>query len=65
MKLATSSKSDHKLAVKIMRKDRVHSVQSLKRIHNEIAVLRKVDHENIVRFHDVILSTKFVYLFGE
>ncbi|GMH68900.1 hypothetical protein TrST_g3181 [Triparma strigata] len=64
VKLATSSKN-HKLAVKIMRKDRVHSVQALKRIHNEIAVLRKADHENIVKFHDVILSTKFVYLFVE
>ncbi|GMI06397.1 hypothetical protein TrLO_g3734 [Triparma laevis f. longispina] len=65
VKLATSSKSSRKLAVKIMRKDRVHSVQALKRIHNEIAVLRKADHENIVKFHDVILSTKYVYLFVE
>lgn len=65
VKLATSSKSSRTLAVKIMRKDRVHSVQALKRIHNEIAVLRKADHENIVKFHDVILSTKYVYLFGE
>mmetsp|Transcript_28657 Transcript_28657/g.57332 ORF Transcript_28657/g.57332 Transcript_28657/m.57332 type:complete len:736 (+) Transcript_28657:30-2237(+) len=65
VKLATCSKSSTQLAVKIMRKDRVHSVQALKRIQNELAVLRMVDHENIVTFHDVILSTKFVYLFVE
>jgi len=53
------------LAVKIMRKDKVHSVTDLKRVQNEIAVLRKVKHENIVTFIDVIFSPTNVYLFVE
>ena len=65
VKLARKRDSDKVLAVKIMRKDKVHSVRDLKRVQNEIAVLKKVRHPNIVGFVDVIFSPTHVYLFVE
>jgi serine/threonine protein kinase len=65
VKLARKRDSDKVLAVKIMRKDKVHSVKDLKRVQNEIAVLKKVRHPNIVAFVDVIFSPTYVYLFVE
>ena len=53
------------LVVKIMRKDKVHTVKALKRIQNEIAVLKKVSHDNIIFLHDIVFSPKHVYLFLE
>jgi len=40
--VSTNDKIEKKLAVKIMKKDKVHSVQSLKRVQNEIGVLKKI-----------------------
>mmetsp|Transcript_732 Transcript_732/g.1207 ORF Transcript_732/g.1207 Transcript_732/m.1207 type:complete len:961 (-) Transcript_732:44-2926(-) len=65
VKLAVKRDSEKTLAVKIMRKDRIHSVKGLKRVQNEIAVLKKVRHSNIVCFVDVIFSPNYVYLFVE
>ena len=57
-----SLSSSPPLAIKIMRKDKVNSVQNLKRINNEISVLRRVRHTNIIDFHDCIISPKMVYI---
>lgn len=65
VKIATKNDSDDQLAVKIMRKDKVQTMQGLKRVQNEIAVLKRICHQNIVKFVNVIFSSKHVYLFGE
>ena len=63
VKIATHPDFDQTFAVKIMHKDKVHSVNSLRRINNEISVLKRIRHTNVINFHDVIISPKMVYLF--
>ena len=62
VKDCTHPDSPKTFAVKIMHKDKIHNVNALLRINNEISVLKKVRHVNIIKFHDVIISSRLVYL---
>ncbi|GMI26466.1 hypothetical protein TeGR_g3509 [Tetraparma gracilis] len=61
--LATASGSNRVVAVKLIKKAQARSLQSLKRVQNEICVLQRVKHKNIVNLVDVIFTAKFVYMF--
>ncbi len=52
-------------AVKIINKKKVTTLSGLKRINNEVRVLKKLDHPNIVTFVDFIHSTKNLYIITE
>jgi serine/threonine protein kinase len=45
-----------------MKKEKFHKVRSLQRVHNEISVLTKISHPNIVELIEFINSPKNIYL---
>mmetsp|Transcript_10159 Transcript_10159/g.15406 ORF Transcript_10159/g.15406 Transcript_10159/m.15406 type:complete len:730 (-) Transcript_10159:246-2435(-) len=59
--LATHRVTGDERAVKVMNVDRVTSYY-LKKLHTEIAILREVDHPNIIKLQDVFFGRRSVYL---
>eukprot|EP00607_Mallomonas_marina_P004898 CAMPEP_0182437126 /NCGR_PEP_ID=MMETSP1167-20130531/84830_1 /TAXON_ID=2988 /ORGANISM="Mallomonas Sp, Strain CCMP3275" /LENGTH=722 /DNA_ID=CAMNT_0024629925 /DNA_START=292 /DNA_END=2457 /DNA_ORIENTATION=+ len=62
--LATHRMTTDERAVKVMNVDRVTSYY-LRKLHTEIAILRRLDHPNIIRLHDVFFGRRSVYLVTE
>lgn len=62
--LSTHRMTGDERAVKVMNVDRVTSYY-LRKLHTEIAILRRVDHPNIIRLHDVFFGRRSVYLVTE
>lgn len=48
------------VAVKIIRKEKVETQNRLTKIHREIAILRQLDHPNIVRLHEMVETTSTI-----
>lgn len=65
MKLAEHRETCEKVAIKILEKDRITSSNNLKRIRNEIEILRKLKHRNIAKIYQVLENTKFIYIVME
>ena len=65
VKLCTQMVSKKQLAVKVLRKSKVVTLCSLRRIQTEINVLRKLEHPNIVTLVNVIHSPKSIYVMTE
>ena len=61
----TQASTKMEFAVKIMRKNKILSVSSYKRIQKEVSTLRKVDHTNIMQLFHVINSPTCIYLITE
>ena len=59
--LATHRVTGDQRAVKVMNVDRITSYY-LRKLHTEIAILREVDHPNIVKLQDVFFGRRSVYL---
>jgi calcium-dependent protein kinase len=57
--LATHRATGDERAVKVMNVDRVTSYY-LRKLHTEIAVLRAIDHPNIVKLQDVFFGRRCV-----
>lgn len=55
--LATHRKSGLQRAVKILNFDRINSY-NIRKIHNEIAILKSIDHNKISQLHDVFFAKK-------
>ena len=64
VRIATSLRTGEKLAVKIVSKDD-KDTKDLRNLHREIAVMRSLDHENVVRLHDVFESRHHFYILME
>jgi serine/threonine protein kinase len=62
VKVATHKATRERFAVKIYEKFRL--MDSLKKtaVSREIAVMKKLNHPNIVKMHEVIETSKHVYL---
>jgi 5'-AMP-activated protein kinase catalytic alpha subunit len=50
-----------KIAIKILEKSRIKKDDDLMRIRREMAILKKVNHPNIIRLYDVIFLEKFKF----
>lgn len=48
------------VAVKIIRKEKLETQNRLTKIHREIAILRQLDHPNIVRLHEMVETTSTI-----
>lgn len=59
--LATHRITGDECAVKVMNVDKVTSYY-LRKLHTEIAILKSVDHPNIIKLHDVFFGKRSVYL---
>ena len=57
--------SDHELAVKIIKKDRFTTFTALKRISNEIKILRRLRSDFIVSVKDVVQTMDNLYIVTE
>lgn len=65
VKLCTNTTNRKEYAVKIINKRKMSTLSSLRRVCNELRVLRQVNHPNIIKFVDYIHSPNNVYLITE
>ena len=63
----TSIKGDDskKLATKKLERDQIEGTEALKYLTNEIKILHKLDHPNIVKFHSIKKTKKHFYIVME
>ena len=63
----TSVKGDDnkKLATKKLERDQIEGTEALKYLTNEIKILHKLDHPNIVKFHSIKKTRKHFYIVME
>ncbi|RUP46098.1 kinase-like domain-containing protein [Jimgerdemannia flammicorona] len=64
VRMALCKRTREQLAVKIMDKNRLHMSQmNGTDFAREVEILKKVNHPNIVRVHDVIETERYIYIF--
>lgn len=52
-------------AIKVIKKDRITSFQSLKRVSNEIEILQKLKSKNVVTVREVMQTSQWLYIVTE
>lgn len=65
VKMCTHSESGKCYAIKMIQKQKISTLYGLKRVRNEIWLLRQLHHPNIVTFVDYIHSPTCLYLMTE
>jgi serine/threonine protein kinase len=65
VKLCTDTITQRQFAAKIINKRKVTTLAGLQRVRNEVTILKKLNHPNIVTFVDFIHSPKNVYVITE
>eukprot|EP00762_Andalucia_godoyi_P003133 ANDGO_01079.mRNA.1 putative serine/threonine-protein kinase DDB_G0277165 len=66
VKLGTHGETGQKVAIKILRKDMLTRNPLLRRkVEREIAVMKLMDHPNVLLLYDVLQSTRYLYLILE
>ena len=54
---------DHKVAIKVL--DKQKHIENIDLIVEEVAILNRLDHPNIVKYHETYVDVKHVYLVME
>jgi len=54
---------DHNVAIKVMNKKKL--ADHLDAIQEEVAILTKLDHPNIVKYYETYVDEKYIYLVME
>ena len=54
---------DHKVAIKVMNKNKLKD--HLDAIQEEVGILTKLDHPNIVKYYETYIDEKYIYLVME
>ena len=65
VKLATHEVTEHKVAVKILNRQKIKSSQMDKKIKREITVLKLFRHPHIIRLYDVMETTTDIFMIME
>lgn len=65
VKLATNKHNRQKYAIKIYNKTAFLDVQKRNIVKNEVSILKKIDHENVVKLYEVIDTDSYLYLVME
>ena len=55
--------TDHKVAIKVMNKNKLKD--HLDAIQEEVCILTKLDHPNIVKYYETYIDEKYIYLVME
>ena len=62
MKLIQNKQSSQKYALKVYEKFKLNDPMKRKAVQREIAVLKKLEHPNVIRLHELIDNTKQINL---
>ncbi|KAL2912887.1 hypothetical protein HK105_207668 [Polyrhizophydium stewartii] len=65
VRLGFHTGTDEKVAVKIIEKSQIQSAKQVARLQREIRFLKLLHHPHIVKVHDVIETTDFIYIIME
>lgn len=65
MKLASHRHSDNKYAMKVYDKFKLNDQMKKKAVQREITVLKKIDHPNVIKMHEMFDTTNHLYLLTE
>ena len=65
VKLATHSLTGEKVAIKILEKTRISKVEDKERINREMAIMKKLNHFNIVKLYQIVENKLTIYLIHE
>ena len=65
VKLATHSLTGEKVAIKILEKTKVTKLEEKERINRELAIMRKLNHYNIVKLYQIVETKLTIYLIQE
>ena len=65
VKLATHSLTGEKVAIKILEKTKVTKIEEKERINRELAIMRKLNHYNIVKLYQIVETKLTIYLIQE
>ena len=65
VKIGEHSLTNEQVAIKILEKTKISSVEDKERINREITVLKKVNHLNIVKLYQVVETKFIIYLIQE
>ncbi|KAJ3194974.1 hypothetical protein HK101_001427 [Irineochytrium annulatum] len=65
VKLGVDLRTNEKVAIKIIEKAQIQSEKQVARLQREIRFLKLLDHPHIVKVHDVIETTDFIYIVME
>ena len=65
VKLASHSLTGEKVAIKILEKTKVTKLEEKERINRELAIMRKLNHYNIVKLYQIVETKLTIYLIHE
>ena len=65
VKLATHSLTNEEVAIKIIEKTRISKIEEKERINRELAIMKMVNHYNIVKLYAIIETKLIIYLIHE
>ena len=65
VKLATHSLTGEQVAIKILEKTKVSNLDDKERINRELAIMRKLNHYNIVKLYQIVETKLTIYLIQE
>ena len=65
VKLGTHTLSSEKVAIKVLQKSKIKEVADVERVSREIAILKKVNHDQVIRLFEVIDTPQAIYLIME
>ena len=65
VKLASHSLTGEKVAIKILEKTKVTKLEEKERINKELAIMRKLNHYNIVKLYQIVETKLTIYLIQE
>ena len=65
VKLGEHKKTQEKVAIKILQKNKILSKEDLVRIEREIQILRRLNHPNVIKIHHIFEDQKNFYIIME
>jgi tRNA A-37 threonylcarbamoyl transferase component Bud32 len=65
VKLGIHTMTSEKVAIKVLQKSKIKEAADVERVSREIAILKKVNHDQVVRLFEVIDTPQAIYLIME
>ena len=62
VKLATHKFTNENVAIKILDKSKMEEEDDVLRVQQEISILKRLKHKNIVQLYEIVQTRKYIYL---